>query len=283
MTATTSNWQKRAQSRKKDLMVVVDSSSLITLASRIADKDLRSGHPKEPTMLRFLEQLGKLGAEVIIPESVVFECTGWRPSTDTQFAYPHTDSLQYDYMRNFLEQVHAGKVKNVRIEQTAFASTLLDKLEPLANNPDEYYKQKIKHAYRLSRRDITDWFQNSHDAANLFVLTEHENLATRLINMKNKAGTTAGIISALKLCANIQHVAPVAWLDDAVHTDVLRDYINATHEQDNKKRIEDGRANKKGLNPILGPEEKGRIHVPEGEIDFMRALHEVKIRQSPHR
>ncbi len=279
MNTRTTRWQQRTLERRKDLLVVVDSSSIITLASRIADSDLRKGSPEQPTMLRFLEQLGKQGAEVIIPESVVFECTGWRPSTGTEFPYPHTDSLQYDAMRNFLEQVHKGKVKNVRIEPTKFASEQLDKLEPLKDKPNEYYKKKLKHAYRLSRRDIADWFQNSNDNGNIFVLTEHANLGVRLINTRNKTGTAIGLIDSLKMCSDIQHVAPIAWLDNAVHTDAIRGYINATHEEDNKRRIEDGRAQRKGLNPILGHEQKGSMYVPEGEADFMKVLHDVKNKQ----
>ncbi len=267
------SWGQRT-SNKKSLMVIVDSSSLITLASLIDPQHLTGGAPENPTMLRFLEQLGKMGAEVVIPESVMFECTGLR-ADGTEFPYAHRDSLQYNYMVNFLARVQEGKIKNVRIEQTPFASPLLDNLEGLKDDIDAYNYYKSKHMFRFGDRDILQLFADSHHTGNIFVLTEDRPLTDELSETKNQNAHLTGVISALKLCADTHRVAPLPWLDKRVTVDTLREYINATHKHDNQKRIANGRARTKGLNQILPDSHKGFLLTPEGERSFSDALSDM--------
>ncbi|MCB0156461.1 MAG: hypothetical protein KDF65_16810, partial [Anaerolineae bacterium] len=107
---------------------------------------------------------------------------------------------------------------------------------------------------------------------NVFVLTERRNITEELSNLTNKLHAHTGIISALKLCADVQEVAPIDWLDKRVSPKQLREYINATHAHDNQKRIDDGRARVKGLNPMLADDHEGFHQAPEGERSFADAL-----------
>jgi hypothetical protein len=268
--------------RKHDLTVIVDACSLIRMASLINPQDVSDRAPDtNPTLLSYLEHLGKLGAQVIIPESVVFESTGHR-GDGTQLTRQFEQDIEYPKLRRFLQDVADGKVKNVRIARTPYADTHLEELEHLKNDFPAFNRYRWENLPGFGDRDIVKMFDRSKIHGNTFVITEDRGLTDILEETVNMVERPVGIVSAIRACKDIQRVAPIEWIHPATGINDFRDYANAftnhenmRKEEANELRIAEGKKPQRTLSRTMGPGHKGYARVQKSEPHLDEALHDM--------
>lgn len=261
--------------RKNDLTIIMDASGLIQMAALINPQHVseRSWDP-DPSLLSFLEHLGKLGVRIIIPESVIFEAIGHR-ANGKQLNRKYEDKLDYRHLEFFLRHLREKKIENIRVVSTPFANMHLTELEERQHDYDAFNKYRLEHMIGFGDRDIIQMLEKSTYHGNAFVVTIDGELTDILAEARNKGGRTVGVIDALGLCEATQRVAPIEWLPHGAHLNELRSYINYHYTRDNQKRVSEGKEKIKGLNKMLGENDKGVCVVARGELQFDQALYNM--------
>lgn len=258
------------------LVIYMDASSLINMASLIDPQDIGEGAPVEdPTLLRFLEHLGKLGAKVIIPESVVFETTGYR-ANGNQLTRQFMQDIEHKYLVGFFKAVANEEIKNVSIETSPEAGMHLSSLEDLQTDHRTFNEYKRNHMRGFGRRDIAKIVERSDHKGNIFVVTQSPRMIDDISYIDNRAGRPINVIDGLHLCSETQKTVPMHWLDHEIKwrernvaVDKIKEYINAFFEHDNTRRIDKGRED---LNIAYEKGQEGFSHVAESEPEFSEAL-----------
>ncbi len=266
------HFQKHVAAGKNHLLIYIDASSLIRLASLINPQDMAKRAPENPTLLRFIEHVGQLGAEVIIPESVVFETTGHRWD-GTPLTRQHNGDIEYPYLRSFLDQVHAGEIKNVRIERTTLGDHHLALMEKLQNTYTTFNQYRRENLVGFGDRDIITMIDENKHPGNTFIfaVTEDRELTKLLGETKNKKDCPANVIDALTFCGDMQKAAPVPWLADEVTVSNIKDSINSYYAHNNERKRAKGMGEQELGRPYRS-NYKGFSQIAPGQPVFGKAL-----------
>ncbi|MFO0390153.1 MAG: hypothetical protein ACK502_10625 [Alphaproteobacteria bacterium] len=268
--------------RKDDLTVIVDASSLIRMAVSLIDpQDMHRDDPSNPTLLSYLAHLGKLGAKIVIPESVIFETTGHR-GDGTQLTRQFENDIEYPYLRNFFDAIAAGKIKNVSIIRTPFANMHLAEMEELRENFEAFNRYRREHLIGFGDTDIVQMYDRSTHHGRTFVITEDRGLTDTLEETKNKQERPIGVVSAFRACADIQRVSPISWLRPETSTTQIREHFNASCAHENAKRIEQnklvaqrGYGHYRTLQRPFDNNHQGYSRITSTEVDFDEAIYKM--------
>ncbi|MGE0755231.1 MAG: hypothetical protein AB7L92_08750 [Alphaproteobacteria bacterium] len=261
--------------RRNDLTVIIDTSALINLAALINPQHIsdESWDPN-PSLLSYLEHLGKIGVRVVIPESVIFEATGHRANgemlTDT-----FKDHIDHKYLRFFCDDLCSGRIHNISVVHTPMADAELAQLEELRRDTLTFKNYKRRNLTDFADRDIIQLVKDSHYRGNAYVVTDDRLMRDKLMHVKNKEGRAVSTINALNMCASTQRVAPIGWLDLETSVATIRDYLNHHYAHDNQRRIKYGLDRTRGLHRMLEEQDCGKAFIPKGELHFNRALHDM--------
>lgn len=255
---------------RNDLTIILDASALIQMAYLIDPDDLETGAPPNPTLLQFVDQVGRMGAKVIIPESVVFETTGQRAS-GSPLTHQFENDIEYHYLDRFFKAVRSGAVPNTSIVKTDFGKEQLSHMETLKNDWEAFSQYRREHLFGFGDRDILQMVGRQETNGHVFVVTHDRNLTKALGETKTTQEKGVGSLNLIKFCGEIQKVAPISWLAPEVSFADIRQYLNLSLEHDNQRRVHNQR--KKSLNKPYNNFTKGFEKTAEGEPSFGEALH----------
>jgi hypothetical protein len=271
MTEQDKHWQKKTRQNKNDVLLIVDASSLIRMASLMNPHDLTQGAPTNPSLLRFLEHVANRGVKVVIPESTIFETCGHR-ADGSQLDNRFERDIEYPVLRDFFNNVSAGKIPNISIEKTEFSQGHFKELELLKKYRGAFDQYKRENLHGFGDDDIIKLLNRNEHHGRIYVLTEDRGLSERIAQVKTASGKPASVIDTIAFCDDVQHAAPVPWTIDAFMLEQIKETLNYHYIHDNQKREKFGRTKRNGL---YTETYEGFSQLGSGEPRFGKALRDM--------